>query len=714
MDAKSLAMKNAKKYWYVIVLLAIFLSAFWIRSFPARFNELQAIDPFYMYRMSEYVVTHDFQLPDVDMMRHYPFGIETGKDLLVPFYLPALMYTFIGPLSGLDYFHYALLYPALMGAIATIVIYFLGKEMFDRKTGLFAAFFLAMMPAFITRTSAGFFDREASVCILIPLTCYFLVRAFKRNSWKSGILSGISMLVLTQTWEGGMLYIQLMISLFVFIALLLNRDIERVSKAFIPFTLITVFGMQLLPFSISVLKLTNIVQLVILGILLVRIAAERYNLIKQEQMIYLIPAIIVLGLVGLFVSSIFTDAGMGYVTNAMTIATLQKGVVFSTVAEANPGDWNSITGATSVSYGGQVIPQLSSISFLLSMNLFMLMGIALLAYRFYRRWDFITLFTFIWLVSALWSVFGFIRLLFLIGPPVALVSAYFITRLINIGKRTKVMREADTIRKKINYVSVPITVFIALMVVANFSNAYVYGMSMGPSFNQYWKESMNFLATETPENSNILSWWDFGYWFQTRGQRPTLTDGGFGERHTVSYWFTAHYQNWTDYEPWLKDKYGVDYILMDYTLPAKYGAISKISSAGEQVVGIMQFQQSQIYPQDNRTIFEFKSGPYAIWLPMDDGGNVIVGAPMLLVSQNDQYYSKAYINDICTTDGITTVGQEQESIGGCVALTSFGVFYVPPEAEYTIFSNLMFMEGNGLPVEKVFDNQAIKIYKVLY
>jgi asparagine N-glycosylation enzyme membrane subunit Stt3 len=59
MDSKSLA-KTAKiftkKYWYLLVLLAIVLMAFWVRSFPARFSELQALDPMYMYRISEYVL----------------------------------------------------------------------------------------------------------------------------------------------------------------------------------------------------------------------------------------------------------------------------------------------------------------------------------------------------------------------------------------------------------------------------------------------------------------------------------------------------------------------------------------------------------------------------------------------------------------------------------------------------------------------------------
>jgi hypothetical protein len=42
-----------------------------------------------------------------------------------------------------------------------------------------------------------------------------------------------------------------------------------------------------------------------------------------------------------------------------------------------------------------------------------------------------------------------------------------------------------------------------------------------------------------------------------------------------------------------------------------------------------------------------------------------------------------------------------------------GLYYIPPEAEFSIFTNLMFMDGYGIPdVGKVFDNQLIKIYKL--
>ncbi|MEE9406237.1 MAG: hypothetical protein V3V26_02410, partial [Candidatus Aenigmarchaeota archaeon] len=288
----------------------------------------------------------------------------------------------------------------------------------------------------------------------------------------------------------------------------------------------------------------------------------------------------------------------------------------------------------------------------------------------------------------------------------------------------------------------------------NLASAYTYSLNLGPSIcfpryrsdnpfdvepcvtigengeevlspNQPWYEAFTFLAEETPEDSSILSWWDFGYWFQTRGQRPSVSDGGgAGPRYDIAIWFMNDAKNWSDdacdfnlkehytCEAWLRERYHVDYIIMDYTLPGKYGAISKIGSEGKQIIGMLQFQQTGLYPQGNKTVYEFKSGPYSIWLPFEGPG--LSGTPMFLVSQGDQYVSRAYINDVCTTSGIIKAGTETPDIGGCVAITNFGVFYIPQEAYKNVFTSLMFMDGYGFPVEKVFDNGAIRIYKLLY
>ena len=39
-----------------------------------------------------------------------------------------------------------------------------------------------------------------------------------------------------------------------------------------------------------------------------------------------------------------------------------------------------------------------------------------------------------------------------------------------------------------------------------------------------WKESLEWIKTNTPKDSVIAAWWDYGYWISTMSDRATLTD----------------------------------------------------------------------------------------------------------------------------------------------------------------------------------------------
>ena len=39
-----------------------------------------------------------------------------------------------------------------------------------------------------------------------------------------------------------------------------------------------------------------------------------------------------------------------------------------------------------------------------------------------------------------------------------------------------------------------------------------------------WKDSLDWIKNNTPENSVIAAWWDYGYWITTMSDRTTLAD----------------------------------------------------------------------------------------------------------------------------------------------------------------------------------------------
>ncbi len=739
MNLKKIITENSKKYWYLFILIPIVLTAFWLRSFPARFNELQALDPFYIYRISSYVLTHNFQLPELDTLRYYPYGVQPIKyDPIMPFYFPAILYLFLSFLGmSMSYFNFALIYPAIMGALCTFIIFFIGKELFDEKAGLFAAFFLATTPTFIARTSAGFFEKEPVAGFFMFLSIYFFIRAMKRDSWVSGIISGLCLAGMGFSW-GGVQYLYLLYAAFGLIMLILNKP-YKIFKAYIPSILLGVGipAIWKIFFSAYYFSYTSPGALGCLGIttvLVSRVFVERFNLLKEEQLPYFTPGMIFLGFLGLIFTSMFSEFSWRVLQSLINIILLEKskGIVGSTVAENMPGDFGDITGMLSTGFASAIMPQIKSILPAFSLWIFMFVGMFLLSYKLlYTRLEeksLLLIFPLLWAISGIAGVFGRIRLLFLLGPPAAICGGYFFSFIIDYALNSKILANLQTLKEKaINLITIPLVLFIGLVLISNLSAGYVYANSIGPSLTPSWKEAMEFLKTNTTEDSIILSWWDYGYWFQTVANRTSLADGGnlggnpYGIRdHEIAEWFTSPASNWSEWEPWLEN-YSADYILVDQTLMGKYGAISKIASYGKEVLAPMGFVPTgKTYPKDNRTIYEFSSGPYLLWVP------TINGTPsdpaLLLYTQGGQYYGENYINEICTSQGIFRLGNKQPELKGCISQSLipyknyyiYSFYYVPEKMEHTIFTALWFMDGYGLPVEKVFDNHLIKIYKINY
>ncbi|MCD6496561.1 MAG: hypothetical protein J7K54_04790, partial [Candidatus Aenigmarchaeota archaeon] len=63
------------RYWWLWLLIAITVFSFWSRMIPAKYGELQALDPFYAYRINMYMLNHNLQIPQYDYMRYWPDGI---------------------------------------------------------------------------------------------------------------------------------------------------------------------------------------------------------------------------------------------------------------------------------------------------------------------------------------------------------------------------------------------------------------------------------------------------------------------------------------------------------------------------------------------------------------------------------------------------------------------------------------------------------------
>jgi len=74
----------------------------------------------------------------------------------------------------------AVYFPAVLGALTIIPVYFIGKTMFNRGVGLMAALLIAILPGeWLGRSSLGFTDHHVLEVLLSTTAIMFLVMAIK-------------------------------------------------------------------------------------------------------------------------------------------------------------------------------------------------------------------------------------------------------------------------------------------------------------------------------------------------------------------------------------------------------------------------------------------------------------------------------------------------------------------------------------------------------
>ena len=217
---------------------------------------------------------------------------------------------------------------------------------------------------------------------------------------------------------------------------------------------------------------------------------------------------------------------------------------------------------------------------------------------------------FAWAFFMLISVRGAIRFFFLITPFVCFSAGYFIVSIVEYTKKSK-----DDLLKMILILILILTLVGALFSFYNLTNSTLtQAKYTGPSANYQWQQAMKWVRDNTEQGKIFVHWWDYGYWVQYLGERPTVTDGG----HAIGFWdhLIGRYLLTTP-EPetalsFMKS-HNVSYLLIDPTDIGKYPAYSIIGSNEEgkdRVSNIpsMQSDPSQIKETSSGMIIVYNGG----------------------------------------------------------------------------------------------------------
>ena len=125
--------------------------------------------------------------------------------------------------------------------------YMFTKEMKDESAGLLAAIFIGIAPGYISRSVAGSYDNEAIAIFLLMFTFFLWIKALKTGSAFFGTFAALFYFYMVAAW-GGYAFITNMIPLHSLVLLLMGRYSSRLYVAYSSWYAIGTLASMQVPF----------------------------------------------------------------------------------------------------------------------------------------------------------------------------------------------------------------------------------------------------------------------------------------------------------------------------------------------------------------------------------------------------------------------------------------------------------------------------------
>jgi dolichyl-diphosphooligosaccharide--protein glycosyltransferase len=513
------------RYLLIIGVLALAFSlSLMMRMQPLDYGfELAEFDPFFNYRATQFIVENG--LPSYlewhDDLSWHPYGRDVSATSQVMLHTTAAtLYQVFG--MGSSLYDFVIWFPAVVSSLSTIVIFVLVRTVGGTTAGLFASLFFAISPILILRGSMGWFKSEPLGLFYGLLAVYLLLSGLKSDKGKISVAkiagAGILLAFGVASWGGIQFFILPIGILFLALPFLRkdNKFVIWVSVIFASVFLLITMSFEKTGFAfVSGLN----------GFFLVGCTAFLVACIIIRRMFSRSQLRVSIALLG---GSIISG-----------IAIISSGVIdlpsFRYLNAANPLLITTDMLNDSVSEHATTSLDISFYFFSILM-VFAGVGAWLLFQKKVNRSMKIkgemAVFALIIGILGVYFSSAFVRLEVFGSISVIILASIGISIL--ISKILKVLQKPPSAAIKISFLAVIVILLMIPMVYPeklNWSNNNVgipisvlhAGTKFDVSTND-WIDAMRWIKENTPKDAVFASWWDYGYWISTLGERTTLSD----------------------------------------------------------------------------------------------------------------------------------------------------------------------------------------------
>jgi oligosaccharyl transferase (archaeosortase A-associated) len=455
-------------------------------------------------------------------------------------------------------------FPAILGALLVIPVYFLGREIGGKSCGLISALIMAVLPGQVfERSVLGFTDHHAAESFLSALALMFFVLAMVsgrdmsfesiKKNWLSlkmpiiySVLAGISLGLYIDAWSSGFL-IEGIILIFILIQSLVdhfkgrNAEYLGISGAisfFISTFLVLPFVKPYNGFSNYYYSFFQPTTLLLGTVAAILIAFLSKFLKDKNVNRYYFPGVLAaIAILSLVILSAVTPSFTGTVFSGLNIFQPKTGGA-STVAEVSPllyeGGQFSLDG---------IQGEFPGISVILSPFFLALLALALMLIRYIKNQRDTYLLVMVWSIIMLFLTLAQVRFAYYYAVNVALLTGFlsaWVIRKAGLSELDGKIAEFKDPAKFLKAAGMGVLIFILIIYPSASLSIILAEYTSGPESD--WYSSVKWLENNTPSPGmdlykiyqrppdgqeyqypsnayGVMSWWDYGHYIETIGHR---------------------------------------------------------------------------------------------------------------------------------------------------------------------------------------------------
>jgi len=540
---------------------------------------LYELDPFQEYFVARVLLEHGFEY--LSQLNHYNnvtriFWYPWGRDFTHSVYIGLPLFSIatyhVAKLfnPSLDLYEWMVYLPVVFFVIAAVGLYLSVRELSSDLPAGLATLSYSLM--FNSRQLAGFTVKYSIGLAFLSIAIFFHIRAWKRRDYLSAALAGVFLGFSALGWAGFNVVFAAMVAQVVLLPLIREpkrEDLIIWALEYIPLLALQLsaptYGLRYVVRSVGLLGPASLAALVVAYLLYVASRSRPEPgevLVPRPKLIYaLFLAAATLG--GLYLALSGGLALAGKALAAVGLGTLAH-VLVETVAEYQPSGAQEVlmsAGVTAV-YGvlaalyvilkrltgrrggskyGWYIVIASFAAFIASLvysqqagaiGRFVLSaavagGLTLSALGAKTKDE--ELFTIVLLALSAVGTINIAYFTYLFALSAAILAGYLLGVLLNHALATR-----SGFMSKLISVTMVVAFLLALLSQAALIWVRAYSVqlptiveaSLGLNVEApVWLDALRWVRENTPEDSVVVSWWDYGYWISVVGRRASVADG---------------------------------------------------------------------------------------------------------------------------------------------------------------------------------------------